>query len=294
MRISDVFACVRLLADTAASLPLVAYRHLPGGDRERFSGRLTDLLATPSPGNVTANLIGTIVAHLNLHGNAYIGKFVDGDGIVTQLAPLHPAGMTVQLVKGVPRYSYVDWGGAQELGTAEVLHLKALSVDGVVGLSPVAQARQGLHRPLTALDRGVPLEATGTRVGAAQPALWRCTLGVCRATALLLEQEPRDVLEELPHHVRILLRERPEVPELDRVAAHRRQRLHGGHALALADHRELAEVIAQSGVDPSAVDDDGGLALGDHEEGDTAHLTLLGQQRADGNATLAEVFRQLA
>jgi len=30
------------------------------------------------------------------------------------------------------------------LGTADVLHLKALSVDGVLGLSPVAQARQGL------------------------------------------------------------------------------------------------------------------------------------------------------
>ena len=144
MRISDVFACVRLLADTAASLPLVAYRHLADGDRERFSGRLTDLLATPSPGNVTANLIGTVVAHLSLHGNAYVGKYRDADGIVSQLAPLHPAGMTVELVGGVPRFMYVDQNGAQELGTADVLHLKALSVDGVLGLSPVAQARQGL------------------------------------------------------------------------------------------------------------------------------------------------------
>ena len=144
MRISDVFACVRLLADTAASLPLVAYRHLADGDRERFSGRLTDLLATPSPGNVTANLIGTAVAHLNLHGNCYIGKFRDSDGIVTQLAPLHPAGMTVELVRGAPRYTYVDQNGAQQLGTADVLHLKALSVDGVLGLSPVAQTRAAL------------------------------------------------------------------------------------------------------------------------------------------------------
>lgn len=144
MRISDVFACIRLLADTAASLPLVAYRRLPDGDRERFSGRLTELLATPSPGNVTANLVGTAVAHLNLHGNCYLGKYRDADGIVTQLAPLNPAGMTVDLERGIPRYLYVDNNGAQQLGTADVLHLKALSADGVIGLSPVAQARQAL------------------------------------------------------------------------------------------------------------------------------------------------------
>jgi hypothetical protein len=113
--------------------------------------------------------------------------------------------------------------------------------------------------------------------------------------ALLLEQDPRKVLKELPHHVRILLRERPEVPELDRVAAHRRQRLRGGHALALADHRELTEVVARPDrVDPRAVDDDGGLALGDHEEGDAAHFTLLGEKRAEGNSTLAEVLGELA
>ena len=144
MRIADVFACVRLLSDIVASLPLVAYRHLADGDRERFSGRLADLLATPSPGSVTANLIGTVVAHLNLHGNAYVGKYRDSDGLVAQLAPLQPAGMTVTLREGVPQYLYVDQNGAMELGTADVLHLKMMSVDGVVGLSPIAQARQAL------------------------------------------------------------------------------------------------------------------------------------------------------
>ena len=133
MAISDCFACVRLLSDTAASLPLVAYRRLADGDRERFSGRLTDLLATPSPGSVTANLIGTAVAHLSLHGNAYIGKYGYADGIVAQLAPLRPKGMTVTLREGVPQYLYVDQNGAMELGTADVLHLKALSLTASLG-----------------------------------------------------------------------------------------------------------------------------------------------------------------
>jgi len=103
------------------------------------------------------------------------------------------------------------------------------------------------------------------------------------------------MLEELPHHVRILLRERPEVLELDRVAAHRGQRLHGGQSLASADHRELAKMVAGSDrLDSPAVDDDGGLALSDHEEGGAAHLALLGEERADGNSPLVEVLGELA
>jgi hypothetical protein len=73
------------------------------------------------------------------------------------------------------------------------------------------------------------------------------------------------------------------------VAAHRSDRLHGGGALTLADHRQLAEVIARAQrPDPVSVHQDRGLALGDDEEGNAAHLALLGQARADRNATLPE------
>ena len=148
LRIADVLACVRVLADTAASLPLVAYRRLPDGSRERFSGRITDLIARPAPGNTTANLIGTIVSHLNLHGNAFVGKFRDADGIVAQLAALDPAAVNVSLSAGEPVYLYQDPTGANPsgvpLGTADILHIKALSVDGIVGISPIGQARQAL------------------------------------------------------------------------------------------------------------------------------------------------------
>src|SRR4051794_13473017 len=134
-----------------------------------------------------------------------------------------------------------------------------------------------------------------SRVGRARPELRRRTPGVRRLTALLLGQEARHVLEEPPRHVGILLRERPEVPELDRVAAHRCERLNGRRALGFADHPELAEVVAGAHrADPFAVDDDGGLALGDHEEGDPAHLSLLGELRARRNGTVPEVLREPA
>jgi HK97 family phage portal protein len=165
MRIGDAFACVRLRADTAASLPLVAYRRLADGDRERFSGRLADLIAQPSPGNVTANLIGTCAAHLATWGNCYVGKYRGPDGAVVQLAPLNPAGMLVELVAGNPRYTFADQNGVQELGTADVVHLKALSTDGIVGLSPVAQARQALELSTSLEQHAAGFAKNGGRPG---------------------------------------------------------------------------------------------------------------------------------
>lgn len=144
MRIADVFACVRALSDTAASLPLVAYRRTADGGRERFYGRLDALLSTPSPGATTANLIGTLVAHSNLHGNAYLGKYRDERGTVVQVAPISPATVTVTVEGGEPVYTLMRKDGVSRHGRDDILHIRALSTDGIVGLSPIGQARQAL------------------------------------------------------------------------------------------------------------------------------------------------------
>jgi phage portal protein BeeE len=144
LRIADAYACVRCLADSAASLPLIAYHRLPDGGRERFSGRLADLIANPAPATTTANLIGTLVAHLNLHGDAFLGKYRDENDVVSQIAPLDPTSISVKVKAGQPRYTRMSVRGVAELGPEDVLHIRAMSVDGVTGLSPIAQARQAL------------------------------------------------------------------------------------------------------------------------------------------------------
>src|SRR3712207_2337110 len=76
MAVADVFACVRLLANTAASLPLVCYRRV-GEGRERYDGTTPELLRRPSPAVTQPNLTGTLVAHLAFWGNAFLGKLRD-------------------------------------------------------------------------------------------------------------------------------------------------------------------------------------------------------------------------
>jgi len=153
MAIADVYAAVRCLSDAAASVPLIPYRKTSDG-RTRADGRLSDLLRQPAPAQTQANLIGTAMAHLQLHGNAYLGKFRDADGRVAQLALLHPDRVAPELRAGQPVYVVSDGRGRQtEHGIDDVVHIRALSTDGLLGLSPIRQARQalGLAQSLSSL-----------------------------------------------------------------------------------------------------------------------------------------------
>jgi HK97 family phage portal protein len=150
LKIADAYACIRALADAAASLPLHVYRRSDTG-RVRATGRTAELIERPAPAMTTAALVGQLVAHLNLHGNAYLGK-VRSEGRVEQLVALLPERVTPRIESGEPRYELRDEKGRRsDHGTDDIIHIKALSTDGLVGLSPVRQARTalGLDRSLT-------------------------------------------------------------------------------------------------------------------------------------------------
>ncbi len=144
LSIADAYACVRALADAAASLPLIAYWRT-GQGRERLNGRTPDLLAHPAPATTQSGLVGQMVAHLNLYGNAYVGKFRSAAGQIDQLALLHPERVIPELKAGRPIYTVTGPKGERSVhGTDDIIHIKGLSTDGLVGLSPVKQCRAAL------------------------------------------------------------------------------------------------------------------------------------------------------
>ena len=145
LQLADVWACVRVLSDAAASVPLIAYRRTENG-RQRATGALADLLRLPAPATTQSALMGQLMAHLQLYGNGWLGKWKDIEGRVEQLALLHPERVTVELRAGRPVYTILDGrGGRSEHGTDDVLHIRApLSVDGLTGLSPIRQCRVAL------------------------------------------------------------------------------------------------------------------------------------------------------
>jgi HK97 family phage portal protein len=148
MRISAVWACVRIIADTVASLPLVLYRRRGDGSRERaIAHPLYALLHdAPNPLMTAYEMRWAMVAHLALRGNAYAEIQRDGAGRVAALWPLLPDYMRVEVTGDAVRYIYAPPGRAPAtLPAADVWHLRVFSLDGLTGLSPIAHAQRAIE-----------------------------------------------------------------------------------------------------------------------------------------------------
>jgi HK97 family phage portal protein len=158
MRLSAVFSCVRVKSETLASCPLIIYRHLPNGGRERASNHplYRVLHDTPNRWQTSLEFIEMMQAHLDLRGNAFARIVPGPSGAVDQLVPLHPDLVQVyRLPNGKLKYGVqsrfsaeVDWY-LQE----EIFHLRALSSDGLVGLSPIALQRETIGNGLAMDDQ---------------------------------------------------------------------------------------------------------------------------------------------
>jgi HK97 family phage portal protein len=147
-QVADAYACVRALADAAASLPLHVYRARPDGSRERVTtGRAVELLRSPGLGQTTATLVGQIMTALQTHGNAYVAKYrTRGEPRVEQLGLWHPERVAPELKGGRVRFTLTHDKGRQTVhDQRDVLHIRsAVSVDGLTGLSPVRQCAMAL------------------------------------------------------------------------------------------------------------------------------------------------------
>ena len=138
-RIADVFACVRVLAESAASLPLIAYRRTPAG-RVRAGGRVQALIDAPAPATTTAGFVGQVMTHLATFANCFVAKYRDADGRVVVLSPLPPDSVQVELERGRPVYIVYSLDGVNRLGPEDILHIRGIvSEDGLLGMTPIKQ-----------------------------------------------------------------------------------------------------------------------------------------------------------
>lgn len=151
LRASAVFACVRVLSESEAMLPLVLYRQMGEVKEKAYDHPLYRLLHdAPNPEMTSFNFRQTLMAHLCLRGNAYAYIETDARGRVVSLWPLHPDGVLIlrdnesgQLVYGVELPK--RFGGEYRFIPAEkIWHLRGLASDGVVGYSPIRLAREAI------------------------------------------------------------------------------------------------------------------------------------------------------
>lgn len=169
MQTSAVYACVRILSESIAGLPLHIYRRTPDGGKEQIAMHPLFRLLHDEPNREMTSFVfrETLMAHLLLWGNAYAQIIRDGRGYPVSLYPLLPDRMSVdrdprteQLV-----YTYQSDKGQVKLSRDGILHIPGLGFDGLIGYSPIAMAKNAVGLALATEDYGAAFFANGANPG---------------------------------------------------------------------------------------------------------------------------------
>ena len=168
MQTSAVYACVRILAEAVASLPLHVYRRTEdGGKEQHFRPPLFPLLHDAPNSEMTSFVFReTLMSHLLLWGNAYAQIIRNGHGRPTALYPLLPDRVRVERDKGSELvYFYYGESGQTKLGREDILHIPGLGFDGLIGYSPIAMAKNAIGMALATEEYGAKFFANGANPG---------------------------------------------------------------------------------------------------------------------------------
>lgn len=154
MQVSAFFACVRLIAETVASLPMNFFH----------TGAVNGLVATdyplqllfrgkPNRYQTPVEFWETLLMQLSIHGNAYALKTRGVSGQIVSLLPLMSSQMETRLLQdGSVVHAYYTDAGVQVLSSESVWHTKLFG-NGIVGLSPLAYARNSIGIAIAGEDR---------------------------------------------------------------------------------------------------------------------------------------------
>lgn len=152
---STVAACVRLLSESVASLPLFVYRSQNGDKVKAPEHTLYWLLHTkPNAYQTSYAWRAQMMMHVLLHGNAYSVVERDDSGRVLALWPLQPNQVTVKAKNGEMFYEVRIAGQMQRFDYGDILHVKGPSLDGMTGMSIISMARQGIGLDLATMQAG--------------------------------------------------------------------------------------------------------------------------------------------
>lgn len=177
MQTTAVYACVRILAEAVASLPLHVYEYQDDGGKKLVHDHPLYYLLHDEPNPEMTSFVfrETLMSHLLIWGNAYAQIIRDEAGRVLGLYPLLPDKMDVQRDdKGNIYYVYSrnsdenptfkEYGNIK-LKAEDVLHIPGLGFDGLIGYSPIAMAKNAVGMTLACEEYGASFFANGANPG---------------------------------------------------------------------------------------------------------------------------------
>lgn len=189
MQIGAVFRCIRIISEVAAALPMNAYQIDVSGDRTplRDSHPLNGLIAEPNPVMTGDEFRETQFAAASGWGNGYAMVVPNDEGQPIELWPYNPSQMVVRRqADRTLMYQYpTPYGVPEILKPAQVLHTRQFTIDGYMGLSPLALARESMGLTVGADRYAASFYAQGGR-----PA------GVMTSDKLLTDPQRKQIRKE--------------------------------------------------------------------------------------------------
>jgi HK97 family phage portal protein len=146
MKLTSVFACNRVLAETLASCPVFLYEKDENGNRKQVSTNASELLRyAPNPDMTPVQFKETGATNINLGGNFFAQKIKNSFGQLIQLRPIPWHRVLSRYNYQTHRLEYIVDGFDIPYSRDDILHIPGLTFDGYVGITPISYAQNALN-----------------------------------------------------------------------------------------------------------------------------------------------------
>ena len=154
---TTIYACIKLLAETVAQLPIKLYRKDADGEQveQIVDHPVADLLDEPNRFQSTFELFELLMAHAAGWGNGYLHTERNVLGEVIAIVPMHPSRIEPVVDGREVVYLYqADDGGRAKIPARNVIHIRALGTDILKGISPIRAHAEAIGAAIAAVKFG--------------------------------------------------------------------------------------------------------------------------------------------
>lgn len=165
MRFNTVYACITLLSETIAQLPLVLYRRDGEGRVVVTDHPVARLIRNPNPHMTSYFWRETVMGHTLGWGNGYSYILRNGRGQPVRLQLLLPDRTTAELIDGDVVWHTTINNQRIPILAEDLLHFPAFGSDGIRGISPIAAHAETIGAAIAAQQFGASFFGNGAKLG---------------------------------------------------------------------------------------------------------------------------------
>lgn len=166
-QIGSFWACIKILSEDVATLPLFLYKKMEKGKNKAYNHYLYEIInSQPNDEMLSINLLEMLMVNVLLWGNAYIHKIYNNSGEIIELWPLYSKYVEAKRDKNENLYyRYNEPGNEKEFTKNNLINITGLTMDGITGMSILKYAREALGLTMATEKFGASFFGNGSKPG---------------------------------------------------------------------------------------------------------------------------------